>query len=65
MIKKSIIFLSPLILFIEIMVFSFITELMRQPSDITVILGVLCICLSIMLNFFLVKFIIKQFKKTI
>jgi hypothetical protein len=65
MAKKIILFISPIILWIEIMLFSWIADLFRQPSDNAVIAGVFLACAGITGNFYLIKFIQKQFKKTI
>lgn len=63
MAKKIILFISPIILLVEIMIFSWIAEMLRQPSDIAVIAGLLLACAGIVGNFYLIKFINKQFKQ--
>lgn len=63
MVKKIILFILPLILLIEILIFNFIVELLRQPSDMSVFAGIVFICVTLISNFFLFKFIIKQVKK--
>lgn len=58
---KHLIFLSPLILFAEIYLFSWIVELLRQQSDVAVLIGIALTCGFITGNYFLYKLI----KKTI
>lgn len=60
--KKILIFGSPIILSIEILIINFIFDLIRQPSDIAVLLGIILICVIAFLNYLLIQFIIKQFK---
>jgi len=62
--KKIILFISPIILLVEIYIFSWIAEMLRQPSDVAVIAGVILVCSDIIGNFFLINFIYKQFKQT-
>ncbi len=64
MAKKIIIFISPIILLVEIYLFSWIVDMLRQPSDVAVIVGVTLVCVGIIGNYFLIKFIQKQFKTT-
>jgi hypothetical protein len=64
MAKKIILFISPIILLVEIMIFSWIAELLRQPSDVAVMAGVILVCAALVGNYFLIKFIQKQFKQT-
>lgn len=61
--KQIIFFISPIILLVEIMVFSWIAELLRQPSDMAVFAGVLLICAALVGNFYLIKFLKKNFNK--
>jgi len=63
MVKKVILFTSPLLLLIEIIIFNLIVGLLSKPSDMAVFMGVICICISFVGNFFLFKFIIEQVKK--
>lgn len=63
MAKKIILFISPIIMLVEIMLFSWIAELLRQPSDVAVIIGLLLACAGIVGNFYLIKVINKQFKQ--
>lgn len=63
MAKKIILFISPIILLVEIYLFSWIAEMLRQPSDVAVIAGVTLVCAGIVGNFYLIKFINKQFKQ--
>lgn len=58
--KKILIFLIPFIILIEIKLFSLITEFLREPSDIAVIVGVILMCADLALNFYLIKFYKKQ-----
>ncbi len=60
--KKALIFGSPIILFSEILTINLIFDLMRQPSDIAVLLGIILFCIAAILNYLLIQFIIKQFK---
>lgn len=60
--KKIIIFISPVILLAEILSFNEIAWLLRQQSDIAVLFGVVSICIYVASNFYLINFIIKQFK---
>lgn len=60
--KKIIIFLSPLLLIIEITILNQILSLLNQPSDIAVFVGVGLGCVFLYLNYQLINFIIKQFK---
>jgi hypothetical protein len=64
MTKKIIFFISPIILLVEIMLFSWIAELLRQPSDMAVFAGVILVSVTLVGNFFLIKLIQKQFKQT-
>jgi hypothetical protein len=60
--KKIILFGSPIILMLEILIINFIFDLLRQPSDIAVLVGITLICLFAFLNYLLINFIYKQFK---
>lgn len=64
MAKKIILFISPIIVLVEIYLFSWIAEMLRQPSDVAVIAGVILVCAALVGNFYLIKFINKQFKQT-
>lgn len=58
--KKTLLVLiicSPLVLFFELALFGWITELLRQPSDVAVFAGILLICFTIAANFYLINFI--------
>ena len=61
--KKLLVFSSPFLLVLEIITFNTITELLTQPNDVTVLLGVLLICTSAYLNYLLFNYIKKTFKK--
>lgn len=61
--KKIIIFLTPILVLINLLAFSVITDLLRQKSDIAVIFGVLSTCITIAANYLLINFIKKQFKQ--
>lgn len=52
MVKKVILFTSPLLLLIEIIIFNLIVGLLSKPSDMAVFIGVICICISFVGNFF-------------
>jgi hypothetical protein len=60
---KIIIFFSPLIILVEILIFGWIAELLRQPSDVAVLAGILLVSCFLIGNYFLIKLIQKQFKK--
>ena len=60
---KYLIFTAPLLLFAEIYLFSWIAELLRQQSDVAVIVGVVLSCIFIFGNFILINYLIKQFNK--
>jgi len=60
---KFIIFTLPIILSVDIYLFSLFTEMIRQPSDISVILGLVFISLFIAFNYFLFSFIKNKLKK--
>lgn len=49
-----------LIIVIDFILFSIIIDLVRQPSDISVIVGILIAIVAILANNFLVKYIIKK-----
>jgi hypothetical protein len=59
---KYLLFASPLILFLEIYLFSWITELLRQPNDVAVLIGIALTCGFITGNYFLITYLIKQSK---
>ena len=61
--KKLIIFTSPIILFIELILLNSITQLLRAPSDIAVFVGLIILCFAIAGNFYLYQFIKNQFKQ--
>lgn len=61
--KKYIWFLIPLLILISLSLFSLIADLMRTPSDITVTIGVILICVSLFGYSKLFNYIIKQFKQ--
>ena len=60
---KYLIFIAPLLLFIEIYSFSWIAELLRQQSDVAVFVGVSLACVFIFGNFILINYLVKQFKQ--
>ncbi|MFN3588918.1 MAG: hypothetical protein ACK4UP_06015 [Spirosomataceae bacterium] len=64
MTKKIILFLAPLILLAEVQLFSWIVELVRQPSDSSVMAGFGLLCLGVLSNYYLIKTIQKQLKQT-
>lgn len=59
--KKIFLFIAPIILLFEIMLFSWVVDLLRQPSDIAVFAGILLISVTIIINYYLIK----QMKKNI
>jgi uncharacterized membrane protein len=61
--KHLLIFGNPLILVIDIYIFNTILELIRLPSDLAVIAALILVCITAFLNYLLIKFIYKQFKK--
>jgi len=54
---KYLIFASPLLLFVEFYIFSWIAELLRQQSDIAVIMGIILACVFVVGNFYLINYI--------
>ena len=60
--KKYLLFTSPLLLFVELYLFSWIVELLRQQSDVAVFIGLALTCGFIFGNFILINYLIKQFK---
>lgn len=64
MANKIILFISPIILLVEITLFSWIAELLRQPSDMAVTAGLILVCAALVGNFYLIKLIQNQFKQT-
>lgn len=65
MTKKLVLFISPLILLLELQLLSWITALLRQASDQAVAFGMLLLCFGVLGNYYLVKFIVNQSKQTI
>lgn len=67
MTKKIILMIiaSPIIILVEMLLFTAIAEFMRQPADTAVVTGVILICVTSLINFYLFKFIQKQFKKEV
>jgi len=61
--KKILIFASPLIILLEFILYNFIANLMTQPNDTAVFVGITLICVSMYLNYLLFIFIKKTFKK--
>lgn len=61
--KPSMLIFIPLLFLGEILLFNTIVDLLRQPSDITVLIGTFLSGLFILLNYYLINFIIKQLKK--
>lgn len=61
--KKVIVFSFPLLFIMEVLLFNLIVDLLRQKSDVAVLLGVIIICISILGNYYLGKNILKQFKE--
>lgn len=61
-IKPFLIFIIPIILFLEMCELSFIAYLLREPSDMAVFAGIVSVCVFLGQNYFLIKFFIKTFK---
>ena len=61
--KKVLIFGSPIIILLNILLFNTITSLLTQPHDTAVLFGILLICVSAYCNYLLFTFIKKTFKK--
>jgi hypothetical protein len=59
---KHYLWVIPLVAAAEFYAFSWITFLLRQRSDASVLAGVIGICLLITLNFYLVRSIIAKIK---
>jgi hypothetical protein len=59
---KHYFWIIPLVAAAEFYAFSWITFLLRQPSDASVLAGAVGICLLIALNFYLVRSIIAKIK---
>ena len=62
--KKALLISSPLILAVELYCFSWITELLRQPSDVAVLIGIALTCGFITGNYFLIKFLLTKKQTT-
>lgn len=60
--KKALILTSPLLLTVEIYCISWITELLRQPNDVAVFIGIALTCGFITGNYFIYKLITKKTK---
>jgi uncharacterized membrane protein len=60
---KVILLTSPIIILIEMLLFSFIVEMIREPSDISLFFGVMLLTFTLVINYFLIKFILKQSKR--
>lgn len=59
---KYLLFASPLLLFAELYLFSWIVELLRQQSDVAVFVGLVLVCGFVFGNYLLINYLIKQFK---
>jgi len=59
---KYLIFISPFLLLGEFYFLSWITELLRQQSDIAVTAGVVLSCIFIVGNYFLINYLIFTIK---
>lgn len=53
---------SPLIIMTDFFVFGFVMSLIRERSDMSVLIGVVCSCVLIFLNYLLINLTIKQIK---
>lgn len=60
--KFILIITLPLVFLIEVLAFSFITALARKPSDVSVIMAFVLLCLLFLVNYFIVKFIVLKFQ---
>lgn len=58
--KKTFLFLSPLILFAEAYGFSWMVDLLRQQSDVAVFVGIALACGLVTGNYYLYKLIVKK-----
>ncbi len=54
--------LAPIIILFELVGLSYVTELAREPSDVAVFMAVCLLCLLLIGNYFLLKFLISKFK---
>ncbi len=59
---KKLIFAIPLLVLINLNIFSYVAEFIRNKSDVSVLAGVTLLCLAIASNYFLLKYIIKHVK---
>jgi len=59
---KYLLFALPLLIFAELYLFSWIVELLRQQSDVAVLVGIALSCGLVIGNFILINYLIKQFK---
>jgi hypothetical protein len=55
--------LFPLVLIIESMLFTLVTSLLTEASDIAVVVGVISLCLLILGNLLFFKFLVKLYSK--
>lgn len=55
--KEYLLFAIPLGLLINLYVLSWITELVSQPSDVAVLVGVFSLCILLLTNYFIYKLI--------
>ncbi len=58
--KKALLFSTPLILAVEFYCFSWIAELLRQQSDVAVLIGIALTCAFITGNYYLIKYLTKK-----
>jgi len=61
--NKIILFLLPIIILVEIYLFTLFAEMIRQKSDISVVMSILLISFIIIFNYYLIKFIKSTFGK--
>ncbi|WP_114782015.1 hypothetical protein [Botryobacter ruber] len=54
-------FLILLLLIVDVMAFSEVARLVRQPSDVAVAFGLLLLAVMIVINFFVVRYSISKF----
>jgi len=61
--KKVILFTTPIIVLIEIYLLTLCVEMIRQKSDVSVVISILLVSFIIIFNFYLIKFIKSSFRK--
>lgn len=59
--KKLILFGSPMLLVLDVLLFGQIVAFVREPSDFSVFAGLVLLCVGLWMNYVVIKFIIKKF----